>query len=123
MPKKIKQDPYLAACELLGITPTPELLDKSNKDEVSIDAYRRLIICIRAKNRVGDKVWEPVYDGSEAHYWPYFRKNSAGFGFSYAGYVDWYTITGVGSRLEYRTRALAEQGAKEFDKYYQDYLN
>ncbi len=115
-------DPYLKACEVLGKTPVPVLTDRSDADRVSADAYERLIICIRAKNLVDGKIWIPVYDGSEYHYWPYFKPNASGFGFSYANYDGWGTRTSVGSRLEYRTRELAEQGAEEFKQYYNDFL-
>ncbi len=114
-------DPYLKACKILGETPEPELQDRSNLDKVSIDAYGRLIICIRAKNMIDGEVWKPVYDGSENHYWNYFTKTPLGF--SCTRTYLWHTITTVGPRLEYRSYDLAMEGAKEFDKYYQDYFN
>ena len=116
------QDPYLLACQALGKEPVPVLTDKNDPDKVSVDAYERLIICIRAKNMKDGKPWVPVYDGTEYHYWPYFRKNESGFGFSAPGFDSWGTLAIVGSRLEYRTRALAEEGAKEFEQLYNDYL-
>ena len=122
MDKATVTDPYEQACVVLGIEPKAPLLDRSNSDEVSIDAYGRLIICIRAKNAIDGKPWVPVYDGSERHYWPYFEKDDSGFGFSCTGYGYWYTYAGVGSRLEYRTRELAEEGAEEFKQLYNDYF-
>jgi hypothetical protein len=116
-------DPYLKACEALGKTPVPPLADRSDADNVSADAYARLIICIRAKNLVDGKIWVPVYDGSEYHYWPYFKKDESGFGFSFTVYDLWCTVTDVGSRLEYRTRELAEEGAVEFKQYYNDFFS
>jgi hypothetical protein len=115
-----ENDPYLLACAKLGKTPVPPLTDKTDLDEVSADAYKRLIICVRAKNMIGTKPWVPVYDGTEYHYWPYF-KYIPGFGFSCALCDGWHSCTAVGSRLEYRTRALAEEGAKEFKQLYNDY--
>jgi|SRR6185312_7546875 len=122
-PDLFATDPYLKACEVLGITPKPPLADRSNKDEVSIDAYGRLIVCIRAKNMIDGKEWEVNYDGSQYHYTPLFKKNSAGFGLAGTTYVGWLTDTGVGSRLEYRTYDLMIEGVKEFDQYYQDFFN
>jgi len=122
MSKTTTTDPYLKACEALGIKPKPPLKDRSDKDEVSIDAYRRLIVCIRAKNMVDGKIWTPVYDGSEWHYWPYFKPKSTGLGFTGTRYDDWHTSTIVGSRLEYRSRSLAEEGAREFEALYNDFL-
>jgi hypothetical protein len=115
--------PYQSACKVLGIKPIPELKYRTNLDDVSVDAYKRLIICIRAKNTIDGKPWVPVYDGNETHYWPYFRKNTSGFGFSHAAYGHWLTRTDVGSRLEYRSRQLAEEGAREFESLYNDYFN
>jgi hypothetical protein len=114
------QDPYVKACIALGKTPVPPLEDRSDADRVSADAYERLIICIRAKNLVDGKQWVPTYDGSEYHYWPYFRY-APGFGFSRTGYAGWGTHTVVGSRLEYRTRELAVEGANEFKQLYNDF--
>ena len=39
------------------------------------------------------------------------------------GAGDWGAFTTVGARLEYRTRELMLEGLKEFDAYYQDYLD
>eukprot|EP01037_Dinobryon_pediforme_P011467 gene11467-11560_t len=109
-PDLFYEDPYLRACKKLGITPEPSLKNRDNKDLVSADAHYRLTICIRAKNVIDGKVWEPVYDGSETHYWPYFNLES-GFGFSRTTCANWRTFTGVGSRLEYRTEELAQEGS------------
>jgi len=122
MSKKNTTDPYSKACEALGIKPKPPLEDRSDKDAVSADAYARLIICIRAKNMVDGKVWVPVYDGTEWHYWPYFKPDKSGLGFSGTLYDGWCTVTDVGSRLEYRNRILAEEGAREFKELYNDFL-
>eukprot|EP01037_Dinobryon_pediforme_P011466 gene11466-11559_t len=108
-PDVFETDPYAKACRILGIKPIPAIADDADADIRSIDAYSRLIICIRAKNMIDGKVWKPLYDGSETHYWPYFNLES-GFGFSYTRYVTWRTITFVGSRLEYRTEELAQEG-------------
>jgi hypothetical protein len=117
-----EKGPYLKACKLLGKTPVPPLEDRTDLDKVSSDAYDRLIICIRAKNMIDGKIWKQVYDGIEQHYWPYWSPDTSGFGFSRAFCASWDTDTVVGARLEYRTRELAEEGANEFKKYYNDYL-
>jgi hypothetical protein len=116
-------EPYLRACKVLWITPRPALEDWSDLDLVASDAHYRLTICIRAKNMIEGKVWEPVYDGSENHYVPMFSKTAgSGLGFSRSYYVNWGQYSDVGSRLEYRTYDLMLEGVKEFDGYYQDFL-
>jgi len=124
MSKKPTQDPYLKACALLGETPKPVLADRSNSDEVSIDAYARLIVCIRAKNMIDGKIWIAKYDGTEWHYYPRWRwtKTNAGSGFAYVYYVYWDSFTYVGERLEYRTYELMKEGVVEFKEYYDAYL-
>lgn len=122
-PDVFNTDPYLKACKILGKIPVPPLADRSDPDKVSSDAYERLIICIRAKNLVDGKVWVPNYDGAEYHYWPYFKKDAAGFGFSHSDYAYWDAATDVGPRLEYRNRELAIEGAEEFKDLYNDFLN
>lgn len=118
---KPHQKYYLKACEILGKTPVPELEDLSDNDKVSSDAYDRLVICIRVMNMIDGKIWIPVYDGSEWHYYPVFTPNKSGFGFSYSHCVSWITNSIVGSRLEYRTRELYEKGVKLFMPYYISY--
>lgn len=115
-------NPYLKACKLLGVTPIRELKERGNKDVVAADAFYRLTICIRAKNMLKGKEWQPVYDGTELHYYPVWAKNKSGFGFSYSFYVNWHSGTYVGSRLEYRTRELVKEGVVEFKQYYDDML-
>lgn len=122
-PQQFKRaDPYLAACEKLGVGPLPALKDRSDTDKVSADAFYRLTICIRAKNMINGKVWKQVFDGVEKHWFPRWLKNKAGFGLADAYYGHWYTNTDVGERLEYRTEQLLKEGVEEFNEYYQDYL-
>lgn len=121
-PGEFVADPYLLACAKLGKTPKPPLADRSDLDAVSCDAYDRLIICIRVKNMVDGKVWKQVYDGSEYHYTPRFQPDKSGFGFSRTAYDGWYTNSGVGSRLEYRSYDLMIEGVNEFAALYNDLL-
>lgn len=121
-PDLFVEDPYLVACKLLGVTPKPPLTYRGDADEVSADAYYRLIFCIRAKNMINGKIWKPVYDGSEKRWYPLWKKSEAGFGLANSDYDLWNSDTIVGERLEYRTRELLLEGVKEFDRYYQDYL-
>lgn len=121
-PDLFMEDPYLKACKLLGETPLPPLADRSNKRKVSVDAYERLTVCIAAKNMVDGKVWEPVLDCVENHWYPVWQKRPSGFGLAFDGTDYWDTFTFVGARLEYRTEKLLLEGVKEFEQYYMDLL-
>lgn len=121
--KQNTESPYMKACKVLCIEPRPELADRSNPGLVSEDGYHRLRICIEAKNMLDGKIWRPIYVGSETHYWPYFKQTPSGLGFTITSCGYWFTSTNVGPRLEYRSRELATQGAKEFIKYYNDFFN
>lgn len=114
---------YLEACEALGETPRPELTDRSNKDDVSADAYHRLIKCIRYLNMLDGKVWVYPMNGKEYGYEPRWRKDTSGFGFSGTAYVSWGTGTLVGSRLTYRTYNLMKSGVVKLNSFYQDLLS
>lgn len=118
--KPTQTDPYLKACEALGKTPLPPLADRSDPDLVASDAFYRLTICIRAKNMIDGRIWVPVYDGSEWHYWPRWIKNSSGLGFACTDYDYWNTGTDVGPRLEYRTLNLLREGVVEFKSFYDE---
>jgi hypothetical protein len=116
---ELSEDPYIKACAILRKTPKPELEDKSDADEVWQDNAGRLATCIKAKNIIDGKIWVPVYDGSETHYWPVpDLSDPSGFGFSVTDFDDWRASSGVGSRLEYRSTELAEEGFEEFKPYY-----
>ncbi len=119
-PSLFPNDTYIKACRILKKVPVPALEDRSDSDKVSSDAYDRLVICIRAKNLLPDGgIWIPKYDGTENHHVNYFKP---GFGFSYSITYDWYTVTCVGARLEFRTPELAKEAAVEFKQYYIDYF-
>jgi hypothetical protein len=118
-----QEDPYIKACHALGIAPRPALEDRSDKRAVSEDGYHRLIICIEAKNMIDGQPWKRVYDGSQLGYYPWWKPDPSGLGFTYSYYDDWPPVTPVGPRLEYRTRELLLEGMKEFKPYYDDYFN
>jgi len=104
------------ACKALGIDNYKELPD----DEKSVNAYRKLIIIIRALN----EGWQPDWENSnEYKYYPWFKMKS-GFGFSVTYFVYSRTVTyaGVGSRLCFKTSELAEYAGKQFENIYKDYL-
>ena len=85
------------------------------KDEI---AYKKLKIFAKAIN--GD--WKPDwYDGSWKYY-PWFRINAAGSGFSYSYFADDYSYTAVGSRLCFETSEQALHAAKYGEQMYIEFL-
>jgi hypothetical protein len=113
--KKIKT--FEEACALLSIDattalpyPTPE-----NADQENTHAFVMLKIISKALR--GD--WQPDWNDSDQLKWfPYFQSNGAGFGFSCTIYVDWYSITYVGSRLCFPTSEMAQYAGKTFIDIY-----
>jgi hypothetical protein len=69
----------------------------------------------------GKKKWAPDWNNtSEGKYYPWFWMDKPGFRLGACGYV--LSGAGVGARLVYRTRALAEHAAKQFKTLYRDMI-
>lgn len=112
------------ACRELDIDPngkiTIEASGELEGDLKSIAAYAKLIIIARALN----EGWKPNWkDGNEAKWWPWFEANKSGFSFSGTDYGFWFTHTCVGSRLCFKSEALAEYAGKQFIDIYNDFIN
>lgn len=109
------------ACEVLGISPsiTDGIQDEClSPDAKSVEAYQKLIIITRALN----EGWTPDWKNSnETKWYPYFTMKS-GFGFSGTLCTYSYTITHAGSRLCFKTEALAKYAGQQFESIYNDYL-
>ena len=109
------------ACQELGYGGTvsievPKVLDG---DKDSIGAYAKLIIIVRALN----EGWTPDWnDTNEYKYYPWMEYKS-GVGFSCLDFVNSFSGSGVGSRLCFKTRELAEYAAKQFQDLYNEFFN
>ncbi len=87
------------------------------KDEI---AYRQLKLIAKVYN--GD--WKADWSNSDqAKWYPWFKYNQTGFGFSRTLCGFWYSHTGVGSRLCFASSELAEDAGKKFIDIYNDFLN
>lgn len=107
------------ACQALGLDPqaVPVVTGLPEKHQNAIVAHYKLVIVAEALN----EGWQPDWiNWSEYKYYPWFEIE--GDGFSYVTYYDWFTNTGVGSRLCYRTSELALYAAKQFEDLYKAYL-
>ena len=122
--RKIKT--YEDACKKLGISPKslPGVSKLPVKDRKAIIAHYKLVKIAQALN----DGWQPNWnDSSEYKYYPWFRvaaddKRPSGFGFSATLCDGWYTGTIVGSRLCFKSSALALYAGKQFKKLYQEYF-
>lgn len=116
---------YEDACRVLGIdAKTPELPNIPERDRSGVTAYYKLIIIARALN----EGWEPDWkDREQVKVVPYFyfdRENNttAGFAYAYTGYAPSTAIAFLGSRLCFKTKALAEYAATQFEELWRDYI-
>jgi hypothetical protein len=77
-------------------------------------AYRMAkLVCIAF-----NEGWVPDWTNSgEYKYYPWFKMgSSSGVGFSSDGFDDWRTLSGVGSRLCFKTADLAKYAGKLFEQ-------
>jgi hypothetical protein len=118
--KKIKT--FEDACKALKRPTTlPVVKGLPAKHQEAVVAHYKLVTIAEAIN----EGWQPNWnDSDEYKYHPYFYvkasgKKPSGFGLSFDGAVSWYTTTGVGSRLCFKSRELAEYAGKKFIKLYE----
>ena len=117
---------YEDACQLLGIKPTyPKFVHCAKIDRLSMIAYHKLIIIIRALNLLPNgKCWVPNFNNrNEFKYelwWYITLNNELGCALTYA--TPSATDASIGSRLLFKSRPLAEYCAKQFKDLWQDYL-
>jgi len=110
---------YEDACRELDIPLTPERCKGMTEDEA---AYYSLKVIARALN----EGWEPDWNNKEQEKWyPWFEvtgTNSAGLSCSYTNYPVSTTNAPFGSRLCFKTKALAEYAGTQFINLYEKYL-
>lgn len=133
------------ACNELGIEPDEWMQDKKELGlEADVIAYLKLRIIAAALN----EGWQPQFTEDEYRYFPWFclytqseidemseedksrvvyrSGNSAGasggVACAVAGGDSSYTVAGVGSRLAFKTRELAEYAGRQFVEIWADYV-
>lgn len=117
---------FEGACKVLGHDPVkvlPKVTSFPKAHQKALIATAKLIIINEALNFVdnGKKKWAPDWNNtSEGKYYPWFWMDKPGFRL-YGCDCD-YSVTCVGARLVYRTRALAEYAAKQFKTLYRDMM-
>lgn len=111
------------ACEVVGVSENQKIilnLNTTDKETKAAQAYTKLQIIAKALN----EGWFPDWNNSnEVKYWPWleWKKSGAGFSFNVCDFV--YSHSSVGSRLCFKTRALAEYAGQQFTDIYNDFFN
>ena len=122
-PKDIKErvKSFADACKLVPVTDNQKiLLDYNGNDKALIASQSHLKISIIAKAL--NEGWYPDWSNSKEYkYYPWF-KAAPGVGFSFHVFVFDFTFSGVGSRLCFKSRELAEYAGKQFIDIYNDFL-
>lgn len=117
---------FEGACKVLGHDPVkvlPKVTGYPKAHQKALIATSKLIIINEALNFMdnGKKKWVPDWNNtSEGKYYPWFWMDKPGFRLYAVVYVR--TGANVGSRLIYRTRALAEYAAKQFKTLYREMM-
>lgn len=133
------------ACNELGIEHDKWVQDKKDLGlEADVIAYLKLRIIAAALN----EGWKPQFTTDEYRYFPWFylytqseidemseeEKSrvvyrsfynavaNGGVAFAYSFNDSSYTLTGIGSRLAFKTRELAEYAGRQFVEIWADYV-
>lgn len=110
---------YEDACRELDIPLTPERCKGMTEDEA---AYYSLKVITRALN----EGWEPDWSNQDQEKWyPWYKvtgTNPAGLSYSHAFHTVSRTNAYIGSRLCFKTKALAKYAGTQFIKLYEIYL-
>lgn len=116
---------YEDACKALNRDPKalPDVSMMPVKHQKSVLSYCMLITVIEALNNG----WEPNWNNREVKYNAWFEiegtdENPAGVGFSAAGYGYWHTGSNCGSRLCFKSRALALYAGWRFEDLFKEYF-
>ena len=105
----------LAEC---GETPEQFRIRTGNDSPDEI-AYKMLKVITQALN--GGEVMD-YKDTKVYKYFPWFNAVGSPAGFSFDGYCCGSSHSGVGSRLCFKTRELAEHAGKQFESIYRDFM-
>ena len=115
------------ACKVEGLDPEKVIPDFSmypEKDRKAMIAHAKLIIVVRAANRIVNegKEWAPDWDNDNwDKYYAWFEMGvSSGFRFNECD--DWHSHSYVGSRLCFISRGACEYVAEQFFELYKDYF-
>ena len=108
------------ACKALKLDPVkvlPKVSGMPKHHQEAMIAHAQLVIIAEALNGG----WKPDWDNhNEWKYYPWFRMS--GSGLSFYGYDGSSSDSGVGSRLCFKSRELAEYAGKQFLDIYTEFF-
>jgi len=107
------------ACACVGIDPKSFHESRKNLSDDTY-AYEQLKVISKALN--GGKHMDYT-DEDEYKYYPWFNAVGSSAGFSFGDYRYVYAVSGVGSRLTYKTSDIAKYAGTQFLDIYNKYIN
>jgi hypothetical protein len=116
------------ACKVEKLDPKKVLPDFSGypaKDRKAMIAHAKLVIIVRAANRLanGGKPWKPDFGNHDQwKYTAYFYHEKGSSGFRFGDVGGWASVSVVGSRLCFVSIEVAEYVGKTFLKLYNEYF-
>lgn len=114
------------ACKVRGMDPDkviPDFAFFPEEDRPSMKAHARIVIMIAAANQLvnGGVPWKADFTDDQAKYEALFEmRGSAGFRFF--GYGDWFSASGVGSRLSWISPVVARIVCERFADLWNEWL-
>lgn len=115
---------YEDACSVLGIDPhtsMPDVCECPKEDQRSYVAFHKLVVVIRALNEGWRPDWTNTGQNKWFNWW-YVDTESAGLASAYSSIVPSDSNAHFGSRLCFKSEALADYAAETFKSLYEDYL-
>lgn len=112
---------YEDACAVLGIDPHGSMPDTSEcpaEDRRAYVAFHKLVIIIRALN----EGWRPDWADTDQDKWFLWWYIDDFAGLAYSHLAPSGTNANIGSRLCFKSEALADYAAETFKSLYEDYL-
>lgn len=114
---------YEDACAILEIDPLESLPDTSDcpkEDRKAYVAFHKLVVITRALN----EGWRPDWSNTNQPKWFnwWWTNGNAGLASAGSSYAPSYTLAHFGSRLCFKSEALAYYAAETFKELYEDYL-
>jgi hypothetical protein len=116
------------ACKVEGLDATkviPDFAFYPEQDRKAMIAHAKLVIIVRAANRLANKgkEWKPDWDnGKWDKYYAWFWMDGGSSGFRFDDCASWDSDSDVGSRLCFISKAACEHVANQFIDLYRDYF-
>lgn len=121
-PKGVKRGTdILTVADLLAANGlTQEQFDQQSEGlDPDEKAYRLMKLLAKTLN----EGWLPNWDNpNEYKYYPWFYMDGGSSGFRFDGFANWDSSSAVGSRLCFKSSALAEHAGKNFTEVYKQFM-